>query len=80
MMITLEQFGLDKLSGDEKRQILASLDENLATPDRAPWETPEFLAELQRRVEDSRANPGTGIPWDEVYRKSIERCRARRGQ
>ena len=76
MPITLEQFGLDKLSGDEKREPLALLEQSLD----APWETPEFLAELQRRAADARANPGTGVPWEEVYRESIERCRASRVQ
>lgn len=77
--MTLAQFGLDKLSDDEKRQVRTLLDESLVAPDRAPWETPEFLAELQRRVEDARANPGTGIPAEEVYRAAVARSRARRG-
>ena len=80
MPMTLEQFGLDKLSDDQKREVAALLEENFAPPPREPWETPEFLAELQRRAAEARANSGSGVPWEDVYQASLARCQARRDQ
>jgi len=41
-------------------QIWSELGEDL------PIETPEMLAELERRAEEFRKNPNNGVPWEEV--------------
>lgn len=73
MPVTLEQFGLDKLSADEKAELIGLLEQSLA-PDDDFVMTPDELKELDRRVAFARANPGLGTPWEVVR----ERLRARR--
>ena len=45
-------------------ELLASFDPAPGAPD--PLDDAEFLAELNRRAEELRANPGSAIPWDVV--------------
>ena len=78
MPMTLEQFGLDKLSGDEKRQVMELLDESLAAEADMPPLTPAQIAELERRVADYKANPHLTILWEQVRDGARERIKARR--
>lgn len=80
MPLTLEQFGLDRLTFDERRELIGLIEASLVAEPPAAWETPEFLAELERRLADARANPGQGAPFEEVYRRAMARCQAKREQ
>jgi putative addiction module component (TIGR02574 family) len=50
-----------KLRPEERRVIAEALLDELE-----PEESPEFIAELERRAEDALKNPDDCIPWEEV--------------
>ncbi len=60
-----------KLSTRERVEIAMALWESLTDAEReAEFAlTPEQEAELDRRLAEHIANPGSAIPWDEVRRK-----------
>ena len=60
-----------KLSPRERAEIAMALWESLTDTEREAELalTPEQEAELDRRLAEHIANPGSAIPWDEVRRK-----------
>ena len=60
-----------KLSPRERSEIAMALWESLTDTEREAELalTPEQEAELDRRLAEHIANPGSAIPWDEVRRK-----------
>ena len=74
--VTLEQFGLDRLTADERVVLAQALWDSVhEAMENAPI-SPELEAELLRRVALSDADPSRGVPWEEVR----EAARKRRGQ
>jgi len=63
----------EALTPDERRELAARLLE-ADTADDPPL-TAAQMAELDRRIAYSDANPGSGIPWEVVKAKSMERLR-----
>ncbi|HEY8688192.1 MAG TPA: addiction module protein [Chitinophagaceae bacterium] len=39
------------------------------------WNDPEFVKEMDRRVEEYESGKVKGIPWEEVHGKALERLR-----
>jgi putative addiction module component (TIGR02574 family) len=65
MGLTLEQFGLDRLSPQQCLELIGLLWDNL--PDDAPFTPPDWhLRELEQRIAAADANPGAGEPWETV--------------
>jgi putative addiction module component (TIGR02574 family) len=60
-----------KLSASDRIEIAMALWDSLAETEREAQLalTPEQEAELDRRLAEHIANPGSAIPWDEVRRK-----------
>lgn len=75
MPVTLETFGLDKLSLDERIALRNALDESISTEVDDAVLTAEQMAELQRRLAHARAHPGEGSPWAEVEARLLARGR-----
>jgi putative addiction module component (TIGR02574 family) len=64
--ITLEQFGLDTLTPDDRLVLAGALwDSVYDAVDQAPV-PPGLQAELERRLALADADPGRGIPWEQV--------------
>ena len=62
-----------RLPSEERAEIAMALWESLTDTERDVTLvlTPEQAAELDRRWAAHVANPGTGIPWEEVRRKLV---------
>lgn len=66
MTISLQQFGIDRLSVAERLELIERIWDSL--PEQvAPGEIPEgHLALLAKRRSEAEAQPGVGKPWREV--------------
>ncbi len=60
-----------KLPAKDRVELAMALWESLTDDEREAELalTPEQAAELDRRIHDHLANPGSAIPWEEVRRK-----------
>lgn len=65
MDLTLEQLGIDRLSPQQRLELIGLLWDSL--PSDAPFVPPAWhLRELERRVAAADADPGAAEPWEEV--------------
>jgi putative addiction module component (TIGR02574 family) len=65
MDLTLEQFGIDRLSPQQRVELIDLIWDSL--PDDAPFVPPQWhLHELERRVAAADADPGAAEPWEQV--------------
>jgi putative addiction module component (TIGR02574 family) len=65
MNLTLEQFGIDRLSPEQKLELLGLIWDSL--PDAAPFSPPDWhLRELERRIASADADPDATESWEEV--------------
>lgn len=61
------------LSEDDRREVIRELQETLPAEDE-PFElSPEWMAEIQRRVAELDAHPESAVPWEEVYQRALAR-------
>jgi putative addiction module component (TIGR02574 family) len=66
MAPTLEQFGIDQLSVEDRWALAQLIWDSIAADIEQQPLTAEERAELERRVAAADANPGEGIPWEVV--------------
>jgi putative addiction module component (TIGR02574 family) len=71
MSVLLEQ--ALKLPVDERRQLADDIYESIETSADAVSLTPEQMAELERRIEDSRLHPDDFYTWEEVRERALAR-------
>lgn len=65
MGLTLEQFGIDRLSPQQRLELIGLLWDSL--PADVPFVPPDsHVRELERRVASADAEPGAAEPWEEV--------------
>ena len=57
-----------ELRPEQRREIAEALLEDLE-----PEESPEFIAELDRRLAEFEKNPNDGIPWKQVKAEMRQR-------
>ena len=65
MSMTLEQFGIDRLSPPQRMELIGLIWDSI--PDDVPFTPPDWhLRELARRVAAADADPNAGEPWEAV--------------
>ncbi|MBX9582415.1 MAG: addiction module protein [Gemmataceae bacterium] len=69
---------VEALPADERSELLGRLFDRYADsgPDLAAEMPAALRAELERRIADSDANPGSGIPWEVVRAEARKRFRS----
>ena len=67
---------LRRMPESERRELVETID--LEFGDFNDDLTPEQKAELERRADELRKNPETGIPWEQVRAEAKQRLKARR--
>lgn len=65
MAISLEQFGIDRLTPQERYELIGLLWDSL--PDDLPFTPPDWhIRELERRIAAADADPDGFEPWESV--------------
>ncbi len=65
MSLTLQQFGIDQLSPQQRVELIGLIWDSL--PDDVPLTPPDWhLGELERRAAAADADPGAAEPWEAV--------------
>lgn len=78
MFPRMKQYGIDKLSDEEKLGLVEEIWESMEDQDEEmPPLTDEQKAELDRRLADYYANPQAGYTWEEVKEHLRERRQTR---
>ena len=66
MSLTLEQFGIDRLSPQQRFELVGLIWDSL--PDEAPIIPPDrHIRELERRIAAADADPDAGEPGEAVF-------------
>lgn len=72
MTPTLESLGIDKLTDDEKYELVEAILETIRGNDENSFDlTPEQTLELERRRAEHEADPSTAIPWEVLEAEMI---------
>jgi putative addiction module component (TIGR02574 family) len=78
MPITIDMSRLLALPPAERIAIADALYDSVPDDEVPPHElSDELKAELDRRLEEHRANPDDVIPWEEIKRDSLARAKRR---
>ena len=65
MDLTLEQFGIDRLTPQQRCELLDLIWDSL--PNDTPFSLPDWhLRELEQRIAAADADPGAAEPWETV--------------
>jgi putative addiction module component (TIGR02574 family) len=72
MASLMEALGIDKLSVDERLQLLDEIWESLDAERERPPLTETQQSDLERRLIDYEADPGAGSPWAEVKARLLD--------
>jgi putative addiction module component (TIGR02574 family) len=66
---------LRRMPEAERRELVETIDLEFGDVNDEP--TPEQIAEFDRRGDELRRNPASGIPWEQVRAEMKERIKAR---
>ena len=75
MNITLEQFGLDRLSTEDRLAVAEAIWDSVEREAEAASLSVEQRAELERRLADSIARPEAVTPWEVIKARTLARAR-----
>jgi putative addiction module component (TIGR02574 family) len=65
MVMASAKIPVDKLTADERIELMGRLWDSLDATSAAPI-TPALAAELERRESEADADPGAGTPWSDI--------------
>ena len=73
MPISLEALGIDRMSIDERLELVHAIWDSIAHSPERPTISDALRAELDRRLADNLANPADVVPWEEVKAAALAR-------
>lgn len=73
-----ETFGIDRLSLDERLELVEEICESIASEVEGAGLPRSHREELIRRIELHRDDPRAGSPWEEVRARLLDRLKANR--
>ena len=75
MGVTAKSLGIDKLDVENRLALIGELWDSVSSDTEALPLSPEFKAELDRRVEEADANPGIGTDWYHAKAEAMGRLK-----
>ncbi len=72
---TLQALGIDRLSVEDRIALALAIWDSIAAEPHPPLLTEAQRQELQRRLDDYRANPGDVVPWEQIKAEALARFR-----
>ena len=76
MSPTLQEFGIDRLSIEDRLLLAEAIWESVAAEQAAAPLSEAKRQELDRRLADSIANPDVVVPWEQVKAAALARFAA----
>jgi putative addiction module component (TIGR02574 family) len=73
MSVTLQEFGIDRLSVEERITLVGAIWDSIAAEAQAAPLTESQKHELDRRLVAHKANPDAAIPWEQVESEALAR-------
>lgn len=72
---TIESLGIDKLSVEDRLQLVSAIWDSIAEDSPTLLITESQKTELDRRLEDKKNHPDDFVPWEEVRAEALGRIR-----
>ena len=73
MTAILERLGIDRMTVVERIALAQEILDSVAAEQPRAELSEETRRELDRRIADLEANPGDGVPWEEVEAAALAR-------
>jgi putative addiction module component (TIGR02574 family) len=72
--VTLEQFGIDRLSVEDQLELVGLIWDRIRDADGATVTVPDWhWRVIHERIADANANPDAALPWEEVRARILRR-------
>ena len=75
MAPTIQELGIDRLSLEDRVTVAEAILDNVTTEVESTPLPTSHLAELERRLADSIANPHAVTPWEVIKARALARAR-----
>lgn len=72
---TIESLGIDKLSVEDRLQLVGAIWDSIAEDSPTPLITELQKTELDRRLEDKKNHPDDFVSWEQVRAEALGRIR-----